>query len=98
MKENIFKRNLNNELAKNTYFIAFASELFRLTESYSSKMESSLDLLASDLLIDFTKDLNIREVQFVEIFESYKKILKKLSKFNCLDCPHFDQHVKTKFN
>ena len=65
-------------MSKNTSFVTLASELFRLTETYSVKaLESNRDdqyLLSSDYIMDFTKDLNIREVQFVEIFENYKKI------------------------
>lgn len=84
-------------MSKNTSFVTLASELFRLTETYSAKaLESNRDdqyLLSSDYIMDFTKDLNIREVQFVEIFENYKKIVKKLSRFDCLDCPHFNKHV-----
>jgi hypothetical protein len=72
-------------------------ELFRYTESYSADVDNSDDyqlLLSSNLILDFTKDLNIREVQFVDVFEDYKKIVKSLSKFNCLECPSFAEHVK----
>ena len=72
-------------------------ELFRYTESYTTaNLETNSEnqfLLGSNLILDFTKDLNIREVQFVEVFEKYKKIVKQLSKFNCLECPKFSEHV-----
>ncbi len=89
---------MNQELEKNSSFIAVSLELFRFTESYASNIhDGSFEqqyLLNTDLIIDFTKDLNLREVQFVEIFENYKKIVKTLSKFKCLDCPKFNEHVK----
>ena len=94
-------RNLNKELSKYSSFVNLAMELFNYTESYTS---TSLDaitenqtLLGSNLILDFTKDLNIREVQFVEVFENYKKIVKQLSKYNCLECPKFTEHVKKYF-
>lgn len=95
---NYFLRTLNNELSKNTAFVNLASEIFRLTESYSASIVESNQqdqyLLSSDLIIDFTKDLNIREVQFVEIFENFKKTVRKLSNLNCMDCPHFGKHYE----
>ena len=82
---------------KNGSFVNLALELFRFTESYTNNILNGnlVDeyLLASDLIVDFTKDLNIREVQFVEIFENYKKIVRSLSRLGCLECPQFNEHV-----
>lgn len=82
---------------KNGSFVNLALELFRFTESYTNNILNGnlVDeyLLASDLIVDFTKDLNIREVQFVEIFENYKKIVRSLSMLACLECPQFNEHV-----
>ena len=72
-------------------------ELYNYTEAYTNAhLEASVEnqmLLGSNLILDFTKDLNIREVQFVEVFENYKKTVKQLCKYNCLDCPKFTEHV-----
>ncbi len=76
--------------------MTLAIELQRFTEIYASitqDLSAEQCLLQSNLVVDFTKDLNIREVQFVELLENYKRIVKKLSKSNCLDCPKFDKHV-----
>ena len=82
---------------KNASFVNLALEIFRFTELYTANiLNANADdqyLLASDLIVDFTKDLNIREVQFVEIFESYKKIVRSLSRLGCLECPQFNEHV-----
>ncbi len=80
---------------KSGSFITLALELFRFTETYTATLlaDEGQYLLNSDLIVDFAKDLNIREVQFVEIFESYKKIVKSLSRFECLDSPQFQEHV-----
>ena len=84
-------------MSKNVSFINLALELFRFTESYTANIldgrMSDQYLLSSDLVVDFTRDLNIREVQFVEIFENYKKIVQSLSRCDCLECPHFYEHV-----
>jgi hypothetical protein len=71
-------------------------ELQRFTESYAEiaqDISAEQYLLQNNLVVDFTKDLNIREVQFVELFENYKRIVKKLAKSSCLDCLKFDKHV-----
>jgi hypothetical protein len=72
-------------------------ELFHFTEAYTiANLEANAEnqmLIGSSLILDFTKDLNIREVQFVEVFENYKKTVKQLSKYNCLECPKFKEHV-----
>ncbi len=73
-----------------------AIELQRFTETYApltQDISAEQFLLQTNLVLDFTKDLNIREVQFVELFENYKRIVKKLAKSSCLDCPKFDKHV-----
>lgn len=88
---------MNKELAKNASFVNLAMELFNFTEAYTiANLEANVDnqfLLGSSLILDFNKDLNIREVQFVEVFENYKKTVKQLSKYNCLECPNFKEHV-----
>ncbi len=86
---------------KSGSFITLALELFRFTEAYMANTlltDQDQYLLSSDLIVDFAKDLNIREVQFVEIFESYKKIVKSLSRLECLECPQFHEHVNTRDN
>lgn len=95
----MFQRNLNKELTKNASFISLASELFRFTETYatSSLENESESLLTSNLIIDFRKDLNIRELQFIDVFDNYKKVIEKLNRLNCLDCPRFTEHVKFQF-
>ena len=89
---------MNKELGKNTGFINLAMELFRFTESYACNVSDSIPenqyLLTSNLILDFKRDLNIREVEFVEIYEKYKNVIRKLSYFNCLNCPKFIEHVK----
>jgi hypothetical protein len=77
-----------------------SSELLRYTEEYSNSETdddtatgTNQSLLSSSLILDFTKDLNIRDVQFVDVYEDYKRVLNKLAKFNCLDCTKFKKHV-----
>jgi hypothetical protein len=92
---------LNSELNKNLSFVALASELFRYTESYSALISNgnletpsnSQSLISSNLILDFTKDLNIREVHFLEVFDGYKKVIDKLNRFDCFNCPQFIEHV-----
>ena len=88
---------MNKELAKNSSFVNLAMELYHFTETYAiANLESNADnqcLLGSNLILDFNKDLNIREIQFVEVFETYKRIVRQLSKCNCLECPNFKEHV-----
>ncbi len=86
---------MNKELCKNTSFVNLSSELLRYTEYYSNYEmdETNQSLLTSNFVIDYTKDLNIRDVQFVELYEDYKRVLNRLGKFNCLECPKFKKHV-----
>jgi hypothetical protein len=51
------------------------------------------DSLVINDLIDFMKDLNIRDVSFIEFYDEFNNIQIKLSKFKCLQCPNFSDHV-----
>ena len=77
-------------------------ELYRYTESYAAMSASTAtggdettDLLRSDLLVDFVKDLNIRDVLFQECVDVYKRVVRKLNKASqCMHCAKFEQHFE----
>lgn len=85
-----FKKELKNELSKNQFFSSLALDLFNYLESIYSQM--NLDDSLVDLMC-YTKDLNIRDIEFVNIYDNYKDIHARLKKSNCINCPRFSEHV-----
>ena len=91
------QRNLNNELSQNASFMNLTTELFRFTEYYSSLAlgeNENASLASLNLVVDFMRDLNIRNIQFVGLFENYARLLTQLAKTSCFDCPKFKEHVR----
>jgi hypothetical protein len=86
-----FNLILRQELIKNTIFNGLVLELFNYVENYMNEFEN--DCLVINDLIDFMKDLNIRDVSFIEFYDEFNNIQIKLSKFKCLQCPNFSDHV-----
>lgn len=73
------------------------TELFRFTEHYSSLAlgeNENASLASLNLVVDFMRDLNIRNIQFVDLFEKYARLLTRLAKTSCFDCPKFKEHVR----
>lgn len=93
-------RNLNKELSKNGSFTSLSLELLRYTEYYSEYFQNkgNQSLAASNFIMDFVKDLNIRDIQFAQLLENYKLSVNKLSQYSCFDCPRFKKHVRDRFN
>ena len=60
-------------------------------ESYTSiGIQSDQSLFESQFLIDFTKDLGIRDVQFADTNETYKRTIQT----SCIECQNFTEHFE----
>lgn len=72
-----------------------ATELFRFTEYYSGLAlgNENNSLASQNLVVDFMKDLNIRDIQFADLFENYSRLLTRLATTNSFECPRFKEHV-----
>ncbi|KAK3088659.1 hypothetical protein FSP39_022012 [Pinctada imbricata] len=59
-------------------------ELLRITESNPDGLDG----------LDPLKDLHLRDIELVEQFRSLKMIEDGLSKYQCINCPRFDEHFR----
>lgn len=77
-----------------------ATELYRFTEFYTGLAMGNEDnsLANSNLVLDFMKDMNIRDIQFADLFENYSRLLTRLASLNCFECPKFQEHVSRRRN
>ena len=83
---------LRQQLTKDPLFNSLTLELYTFVENYTNEIENDGSAICD--LIDFMKDLNIRDVSFIEFYDEFNSIQTKLSKFKCLQCPNFSDHVR----
>lgn len=89
------KKILNENLIQNNLFVKLALNLYNYTETYMTELLTNDNNNSSQIddLIDYIKDLNIRDIDFTSFHDDYKDIQSRLSKFKCIQCSNFSEHV-----
>ena len=58
-------------------------ELSRLTEEFYSRCT----------FLDPIKHFKINDMQFIDIMDKKRKIEETMESYECINCPHFEEHV-----
>jgi hypothetical protein len=95
-KSEEFNIVLKQVLSKISTFNSLTLELYNYTEGYMNELDDDNNSGINDL-IDFMKDLNLRDVDFNQIYDNFKEVQMKLANFKCTQCPNFSDHVSCRF-
>lgn len=91
-----FRVELNSKLTENKLFTNLAIELFNYLDATQSQLTDENSNESISDILDYTKDLNIRDIDFTNIYLEFKNFQSKMAASNCITCPKFAEHVSLK--